>query len=731
MTGLFIKLLNMGAAAAWLILAVCAARLLLRRQPKWMRCAMWALVGVRLLCPFTVKSALSLVPGAATVPRDIMTAPVPEIHSGVEAINSAVNPVLSGSFAPDPVQSANPLQILLPVLSAVWLAGCCAMAAYALVSYLRIKRHTRGAVMQEKGVYVCRAVPTPFILGVFAPRIYLPLGLNGETREHVLAHERAHLARRDHLWKAIGFALLAVYWFNPLVWLAYILLCRDIELACDERVVKSMPMEVRRAYSESLLECSLRRRMIAACPLAFGETGVKSRIKSVLNYRRPAFWIIAVSIIACAVLAMCFLTDPRETAREPLREDYTLEEVKSSGCFVMENGAVTSGNREWESFLKKTAAGRPASLRIAKYYTLGDPSGYSAEYYREHAPEYPMLFVFDIDYDGAGYTVRWLEDGAEHEKGYLYLKRFEGEPTSASASYTHYLRYVLLNDDTATWEEIESSYIMSVTSEAVEHFTVYEDLDYIRDDSWRTAANAQRIFRAMLGKAGCTVTDAVAAPDAAYDLVGVVLFTGEDGNECNLAFVHDGLVNPVCIDADGNNVPAPELGRLTYLGGGAVSLAIRDTRDGSVQMYTMEYSRKDANVLYTAGTELLDTDSVVSELLDEICSSPFIASATGAYIAAHEGEWKSLLSMGDTSLAYIYRQFLSGGQDGLRGSVMHFALVELMEGEAPAMYEGSAQPWFDNMLAAARERLAALGADGLRLEWPKLWLLMNLSGDIK
>lgn len=727
MTEFFIKLLNMSVSAAWLILAVCAARLLLRRQPKWMRCALWALVGVRLLCPVSIKSDLSLVPSAQTVPQDIMTAAKPEISSGIAAINSAVNPVLAGSLAPDPAWSANPLQILMPVLSAVWLAGCCAMAAYAIVSYLRIRRRTRGASMLEPGVYSCAGVPTPFILGIFAPRIYMPEDLSDETRRHVLAHERAHLARQDHVWKALGFAVLAVYWFNPLVWLAYILLCRDIELACDERVVKKMPMEARRAYSQSLLECSMPRRMVAACPLAFGETGVKPRIRSVLSYRRPAFWIIAASAVVCAALAVCFLTDPRGAEREPLREDYTLEEVKASGCLVMENGAVTSGQREWESFLKKTAAGKTASLRLAKYYTLGDPAGYEPEYYRAAAANYPALFVFDIDYDGANYTVHWFEDGAEHEERYLYLKRLEGEPP-ASARYTHYLRYVLLNDDTATWEDIESSYLMSYVQAAIEHFTVYEELDYIRDDSWRTAASAERIFRAL--ESG-TVTASVGAPDAAYDLVGVVLFTREDGNACNLAFVHDGLVNVVCIDADGNNAPAPELGELTYLGSGAVSLAIRDGRDGTAALYTMEYSRTGANVKYTAKTELLDTDAAVSALLDEICSPPLTASATGAYIAEHEDAWNSLLALGDSSLAYIYRQFLSGGQVGLRGSVMHLALVELMDGEAPEMYEGAAQPWFDNMLELARSRLEALGADSMRLEWPKMTLLLNLSGDIK
>ena len=312
MSGIFLKLLNLSISASWLVLVVLALRLVLKRAPKWVNVLLWGMVALRLMLPFSIESALSLIPSAETVsPEVVQFDPAPTITSGVEFIDNAVNPSLSESFAAAPLASVNPLYVWTYLAGWVWLIGLAAMLLYALVSYLRLRRCVRASIPLRENIYVCDEVPSPFILGIVHPRIYLPSALDEAQRGSVLSHERAHLARRDHWWKPLGYALLAVYWFNPLLWLAYTLLCRDIELACDERVLRGMDAGQVKDYSSALLACSVPRRMLAACPLAFGEVGVGARVKNALRYKKPAFWVIAASVIVCIVVAVCFLTNPR------------------------------------------------------------------------------------------------------------------------------------------------------------------------------------------------------------------------------------------------------------------------------------------------------------------------------------------------------------------------------------------------------------------------------------
>ena len=311
MAAVFLKLLNLSISASWLVLAVLVLRLVSKRSPKWMNVLLWGIVALRLVLPFSVESALSLIPSAETVsPAVVQFDPAPTITSGVSVIDNAVNPSLSEHFAATPETSVNPLYVWTEIAGWVWLIGLGAMLLYALVSYLRLRRRVSVSLCVRENIYLCDAISSPFILGVVKPRIYLPSGLDEVQRRNVLAHEQAHLARRDHWWKPLGFALLAVYWFNPVLWLAYTLLCRDIELACDERVIRTMDESAVKTYSTVLLACSMPRKAVITCPLAFGEVGVKERVRNALHYKKPAFWVVAASVAVCAVVAVCFLTDP-------------------------------------------------------------------------------------------------------------------------------------------------------------------------------------------------------------------------------------------------------------------------------------------------------------------------------------------------------------------------------------------------------------------------------------
>lgn len=311
MAAIFLKLLNLSISASWLVLAVLVLRLVSKRSPKWMNVLLWGIVALRLVLPFSVESALSLIPSAETVsPAAVQFDPAPTITSGVSVIDNAVNPSLSEHFSAVPTASVNPLYVWTEIAGWVWLIGLGAMLLYALVSYLRLRRRVSVSLPIQDHIYLCDAISSPFILGVVKPHIYLPSGLDEVQRQNVLSHERAHLARRDHWWKPLGFALLAVYWFNPVLWLAYALLCRDIELACDERVIRTMDESAVKTYSTVLLACSMLRKAAITCPLAFGEVGVKERVKNALHYKKPAFRVVAASVAVCVVVAVCFLTNP-------------------------------------------------------------------------------------------------------------------------------------------------------------------------------------------------------------------------------------------------------------------------------------------------------------------------------------------------------------------------------------------------------------------------------------
>ncbi len=312
METLFLKLVNLSLTASWLLLTVFILRLVFRKAPKWINCMLWGLAGIRLVCPVSIKSALSLIPSAQPLPQDIIYAAIPRIQSGVKAIDNAINPILATSMTPAPLASANPLQIWSFILSWVWIIGMTIMLIYAAASFLLLKHRVATAINLQKNIKQSERVDSPFVLGFFHPVIYLPYQISDTDLEYVIAHEKAHIRRRDHWWKPVGFVLLSIYWFNPLLWIAYILFCRDIEAACDEKVIQDMEQDGRRAYSTALLNCSVNHRTIAACPLAFGEVSVKNRIKSIMNYQKPAFWLIALALTTTAIAAICLLTNPAE-----------------------------------------------------------------------------------------------------------------------------------------------------------------------------------------------------------------------------------------------------------------------------------------------------------------------------------------------------------------------------------------------------------------------------------
>lgn len=387
MADFFNEILNMSITASWLILAVMLIRFIFSKAPKWIRGVMWAMVGIRLIIPFSLESALSLIPSAETIPQEIIRTDPSDNIGAAEILGYIGNNPVSydlgiqdGSIcfneicAPD-CDTVNPLLLILTVASVLWIIGLATMLIYTVISTFMLKSKISTAVLLRDNIYQSEAVDSPFIFGIIKPKIYIPYGLSEDTLQYVEAHENAHLKRFDHITKLLGFLVLCVHWFNPLVWLAYNLFCKDIELACDEKVIREMETEKRKEYACAILDCGISRRRIAACPLAFGETSIKERIKNALSYKKPMLWVIIVAVIACIAVAIGFMTNPDKKNETP-STSFTATEgsashegVKMTVTDLKLDGDDPTVTVEWSNKLENTVLfGEPFDLL---YYENG------------------------------------------------------------------------------------------------------------------------------------------------------------------------------------------------------------------------------------------------------------------------------------------------------------------------------------------------------------------------
>lgn len=391
MAAIFLKILNMSISASWIIMAIIVLRLILKKAPRFIHCIMWGLVGIRLVFPFSIESILSLVPSAETIPPTVIEGPSFDVNTGINFVDENVNNYLGDRYFEGVTVPENNGYNIMSIISIVWLVGIALMFIYTLVSYFNVHFSVKEAMHLGENIWLCDRINTPFILGVFRPRIFLPSAMEKEDVDYVIAHEKAHLKRKDHLWKPVGFVLLAVYWFNPLLWVAYILLCRDIEYACDEKVIKEMGNHQKKAYSNALINCSVPRKMLAACPLAFGEVGVKSRIKSVLSFKKPTVWIIIASILVVSTAAVCLLTNPKasepagassdvtssqvaETESEPTNSEIGKEEsqISSSSSSKPQNSSKPNNSKDTTASQNITAISHSGTIKKGGVYTVGN-----------------------------------------------------------------------------------------------------------------------------------------------------------------------------------------------------------------------------------------------------------------------------------------------------------------------------------------------------------------------
>ena len=340
MSRIFSGVLQMSIAAAWMIPVVMVLRLLLKRAPKWVNLVLWGLVGLRLVCPFVPESRFSLMPKLLILSGylygNMIGNPAGNVfradmlQNGTNFSNNISQAALDGSMGAAGSGMGGAFGItgsgigafgagvwriperLLSAFSILWLAGVILFTGYAVYSYARVRRQVAEAMWLRENLWICDEVKSPFILGLRKPKIYLSSSMDEVLYPYVIAHEQAHLKRGDQWWKPLGFLILAIHWFQPFVWVAYLLFCNDLELACDESAVKKLNPQERKDYSYALLSCSMQRRLVTVCPLAFGEVGVKKRVKEILNYKKPTFWVVLAAVAVCVIVAVCFLTNPKQ-----------------------------------------------------------------------------------------------------------------------------------------------------------------------------------------------------------------------------------------------------------------------------------------------------------------------------------------------------------------------------------------------------------------------------------
>ena len=406
-----VKLLNMSIAASWLILTVCLLRVLMKRAPRWIICALWGLVAIRLICPVAIESEISLIPSIEPIQMEqAQSVVIPSGTSGKDAsigttdgqqaLNVTIPQGQSGNtFSKSEIRADGAKQTFTEwdVAGSVWLIGAGVILAIALIHFIKLKRSLREAVPLRENIWICDAVTSPFILGIGKPRIYLSSSMDEAQMESVIAHENAHIRRFDPLWKMLGYLLLAVYWFNPLSWLAYHFLCKDIELACDEKVVRTLPLQKRQEYCEALLACSTQKHMRLSYPLAFGEVGVKDRVKNVLHYRKPQLWVILVAVVVCAVVCVCFLTNPKEQPKEST-EGYNSEDA--SEAVQQEYEAAKQAITEQEQ-------------KVSGKYTDDELKLLAGFYYRIHSGTDYQPSVIDVDSENGDSVLLHLYDNME------------------------------------------------------------------------------------------------------------------------------------------------------------------------------------------------------------------------------------------------------------------------------------------------------------------------------
>ena len=761
MSEIFLKVLNMSITASWLILAVVLLRLVLKRTPKWIVVALWGIVALRLAIPFSIESALSLIPSAETFNPHNIQYETPAISSGIPAVNNAVNPILGETFAPNPVGSVNPLYVWTFVVSVIWLTGIAAMLLYAVISYVRVHRSVAERVPYEGNIFLCDHVKSPFILGLVRPEIYLPSGMEATAMEPVISHEKAHLERRDHWWKPLGFLILTVHWFNPLCWIAYVLLCRDIELACDEKVIRQMDLDGKKQYSTALLECNAQRRLVTICPLAFGEVGVKERVKNVLNYKKPAFWVIVLAIVACVVVTVCFATKPtsaenyirlQSTHSTPpaaffsldLTEDalgtVVAERWENGRCVSTDTVSINNLTQQIQLYLDPQENGVNVQLGIDNGDTV-------LEIFSYPEGEKPVGWSFVSLDEGEKTALPFGKDRIIAAMAFDFgsgVRSYSCDALSSdrermeNAAYLIVIRVFLanINDPIETGPDDGGGPTLGGTAPSTSSAEQTAIRQAILEHNKLSYPQEYDMACASFAKMACVVEDG--SDFSAYTYYGWALYEEYQVSELGLDTVGGSHV-PVAISflEDENGFTLTE-----YWEPRDGSYYVQDIRekfpadvveDGIDSQKFILAQTQECYAQAVAATGL-DTDKVIGALIETICSSPASSSLPGDYIAEHPIEYRELTYYGRYTLKYCFDRFEQGNEIGLAGQIMAQACEDIAvswgEGLILEVPAETGQEWYNTFKSNALNLMGQFSEMELAERYPVSYLLLSMLGEV-
>ena len=759
MTDLFLSLFNRAVAAGWLVLAVLVLRLLLKKAPKWTRLLLWGLVAVRLLCPFTLESVWSLIPSAQTIAPKALLDPVPTIHSGISALNTVVNPILEQSSAATPEYSANPFQIWIAIAAFIWAVGVGILLLYAICSYVRLRKRMITAIRVEGNLYRSERTSFPFVLGVIHPKIYLPVNLDENTMAHVIAHEQAHIHRRDHWWKLLGFLLLTVYWFHPLLWVAYVLLCRDIELACDEKVIGDMDWAQRADYSQALLQCSIRRSTMAACPLAFGEVGVMERVKNVLNYRKPAFWVIAAAIVACLIAALCFLTDPvTANVKHPWVREYTgrvdtayFESISPDFAIgAAENGQAVFKDPE-KAFAAFTDLYADTLEQLRQDYDLPPITEQEYEWYKTFGWQFPGG---KTERERAAFVSKFLD---LYENSFIDSAPSEIPSTKQSLDLEDVIP-LSEKGDALTWADFENFAYTEVGSGMyIRYYAIDETFSLMiggpspDEPPWYINLHAGDSGENIMDIRTGNVQSFIEANQPAWMSTVLCTYTREYAMEPSVTFYDDGSYIFCFSNLSstlGYGTYSLSGDRLTLLdnAGGAFEFTVEGetltcywiasrmdwSESAAVWLANlpehMVFTRTDGDADAWEAVLSLARQRRAAELVQAIAASPGEMSSVEAYLTAHPAEYEELVSIGADTLQYAFGRFLLGGETGLEGHILAEACQDILGDWGFANYNmlySTGQAWFDQFRKNTLQLAEQYSEAELQEQYPANWLLLE------
>ena len=695
MENVFLTVLNMSITAAYVTAFVCLLRLALKTFPRWISYSLWGVVFFRLLCPVSFSSAFSLLGrlgapstqnGAiAYIPHEIGMMQIPNVNFGIHSASQAVN-----SSLPQAVEasSANPLQVWIFAGTCLWLVGVGAMLLYSLLSYVRLKRRVAEATLLFDNVYETEVAASPFVCGFGRPRIYLPLGLPEQARKYVLRHEQIHIARRDHWVKPLAFFALCIHWFNPLAWLAFRLLCVDMETSCDQQATRTFTKAQRADYGEALLRLAMKKPILSGSPLAFGESGAKTRVKNVLRYQKPAFWVIVIAVVACAVVGISLLANPQPQVTPQQAGEVAMEEVSYSFSWYGEDGELIAGISMLSGLEKQLAQDIIMNALVKSAAWPGVPPQNMPEYFliRQTFPKSGEMH----DY------YAYLVDGAAvlqaGENG--YYSRIDDTLYSQLAQWMADFK-----ESAASVGGVDGPVSVSVTAQDA------TDLE---------SCVSQAILKANRGRFPMGELQAQAhtilgvRQEGAYTRVYAVALYQEYAFDDSGFSLVGGCHLPIAVSFRQENGEyhleeywEPEDGGM-YL-------------NSILEQFPAEYQQEAADLekftvphmqaCYRQAIDYggVDTAPIIAALIEEITASPAAYSNPGAYINAHPMQYQQLLYYGEDTLAYCFAQFEAGGQTGLPGHIMRLACQDIMGGEGSNIAAGNGQQWYDVFQKAAEE----------------------------